>query len=73
MLAEQHEQCQDRLCQTLKSPGEALVLGCIGEKRTIIGGQFATGVNGSNTRVAIHHASALKEVDGVLALREKHP
>jgi hypothetical protein len=57
-----------RQCQVLKSSCKAPVLGGVGNKRTIIGRQFATGANGRDTRVAIHHSSTLKKVDGVLSL-----
>jgi hypothetical protein len=48
-----------RQCQVLKGASKAAVLSRIGNERTIIGGELATSVYGSSTRVAIKHASSV--------------
>ena len=59
--------------QVLKRAGKTPVLSSISDEGTLIGRELATCVDGRHTRVAVHHTGALKKVDGVLALREKHP
>ena len=59
--------------QVLKRPGKAPVLSSIGDEWSLIGRELATCVDGCHTRATVHHTGALKKVDGVLALREKHP
>jgi hypothetical protein len=61
-----------RQCKVLKGAYKAAILGRVSNQRTIIGGELATSVNGSRTRVALKHAGSLKKVEGILALRQQH-
>jgi hypothetical protein len=57
--------------EVLKCPGNAPVAGRIGD-RGAGGGDLALRVHRGRTGLALGHASALEEVDGVLALVKEH-
>jgi hypothetical protein len=57
--------------EVLKGPGKTPVAGWIGD-RGGGGGEFALRVHWSRAGLAFNHASAFKDVDGVLPLVEEH-
>jgi hypothetical protein len=57
--------------QVLKGPGEASELRWISNRRPESGGDLGLRVHGRRDRLAIHHASALKDVESELALSEE--
>jgi hypothetical protein len=61
-----------RQSEVLKSTRKTPILGRIGDEGTIIGGELTTCVDGSRKWVALEHASVVKKVEDVLALREHH-
>lgn len=59
--------------QVLKGPDEAPLLSWIGNGGARSGGDLGLGVHGCRARLAVHHASALEDVESILALREEDP
>jgi hypothetical protein len=57
--------------QVLKGPGEASELRRISNRRPGSGGDLGLHVHGRRDWLAIHHASALKDVESELALSEE--
>jgi hypothetical protein len=55
----------------LKGPGKTPVAGWIGDQGGS-GGEFALRIHRGRAGLAVSHASALKDVDGVLPLVEEH-
>jgi hypothetical protein len=58
-------------CQVLEGPGETLELNQISNRRAGSGGDLGLRVHGRQDRLAVHHASALKDVESELALSEE--
>jgi hypothetical protein len=57
--------------QVLKGPGEAPELSRISNRRPGSGGDLGLRVHGRRDWLAVHHASALKDVESELALSEE--
>jgi hypothetical protein len=58
-------------CQVLKGPDETPELSRISNRRPESGGDLGLRVHGRRDRLAVHHASALKDVESELALSEE--
>jgi hypothetical protein len=54
--------------QVLEDPGEALELSRISNRRPESGGDLSMRVHGHRDQLAVHHASAIKDVESELAL-----
>jgi hypothetical protein len=57
--------------QILEGPGEAPELSRISNRRFRSGGDLLLRVHGHRDRLAVHHASVLKDVESELALSEE--
>jgi hypothetical protein len=60
--------CED---EVLQGPSETPIAGQISHQRANVGGDLALSVHWGRARLAVGHASTLKDVDGVLALVEE--
>jgi hypothetical protein len=56
----------------LQSSGEAAVVGGIIQEITVNDRDFGTSIDGCVGSIAICHGSTIKNVEGILALREKY-
>jgi hypothetical protein len=57
--------------EVLQGPSETPIAGRISHRRAIVGADLALSVHQSHAGIAISHASALEDVDGVLTLVEE--
>jgi hypothetical protein len=60
-------------CQVLEGPGEAPKVSWISNRRHELGGDLGLCVHRRQNRLAVHHASTLKNIESKLMLSEEEP